>query len=183
MTGPPAHVAKRARSVQLVVLDVDGVLTDGTLYYSAEGEVLKTFHVRDGLGIRLLQHAGIPVAVISARESPALRRRLDELAIEPALIGTSNKEQALDELLASTDTAASDVACVVDDVLDLPLLRRVGLPIVVRDAHPLARHEAAWVTDAPGGEGAVREVADGLLQARGQLLETVSSVASPNQAG
>lgn len=165
----PYAVRQRAASIRLLVLDVDGVLTDGSLTYGPEGESTKTFHVRDGLGIRLLGHEGIDVAVLSARKSPALLARCRDLWIPHVLAGRDDKLRALRELLEATGIAAERVAHVGDDILDLPVMRHVGLGIAVRDAHPLVLAEAAWITDLPGGRGAVREIADGLLDARGRL--------------
>jgi len=160
----------------LLVLDVDGVLTDGTLWYGPDGEQLKAFHVRDGLGLRLLRHEGIAVAVLSARSSGALERRVRDLRIEHALLGRDDKRSALDALLGQTGVDVDHLACVGDDVLDLPVMRRAGLAIAPRDAHALARAEAAWITAAHGGRGAVREVADGLLEARGRLSAVCESL-------
>lgn len=169
MTTVPDAVRDRAASVSMLVLDVDGVLTDGTLYYGAEGELLKAFHVRDGLGLRLLMQEGLDVAVISARRAPVLEKRLADLRIEHAYLGRDDKLKAYQELTAATGHDAARIAFVGDDLLDLEVLRRVGLPIAVADAHRLIQREVAWITGAPGGRGAVREVCDGLLEARGRL--------------
>lgn len=156
-----------AARLRLLVLDVDGVLTDGSLAYGPRGEVLKTFHVRDGRGIRLLQDAGLQIAVISGRRSSAVLRRCRELGIRHVTQGADDKSQALDALLARTgidDPHA--VACVGDDTQDIPLFARVGFAVAVADAHPLARAAAHHVTTLPGGRGAVREVCDLILAAR-----------------
>ncbi len=171
MSGLPAHARALAADVRMLVLDVDGVLTDGTLYYGADGEVLKGFHVRDGFGVKLLLSEGIDVAVISGRTTPALSRRLADMRVAHAFVGRDDKSAAFDELIATLRVPEAQVAYVGDDVLDLPVLRRVGLPIAVADAHPLVRAEAAWITSAAGGGGAAREVADGLLEARGRLRD------------
>ena len=155
-----------AQRIRLLVLDVDGVLTDGRLWYGPEGETLKVFHVRDGAGIRQLQGAGIPVAVISGRASAALERRCAELGIRHLRQGADNKVAALRELLAETGLSAAACACVVDDTPDLPLMAIVGLPIAVADAHPDVIAAARYVTRAVGGAGAVREVCDLLLETR-----------------
>lgn len=167
-----------AARVRLLVLDVDGVMTDGSLCYGADGESTKTFHVKDGLGIRLLSNESVRVAVISARNAPALARRLRDLRVEDAYLGRDDKLAALEELLAATGTPAERAAFVGDDILDLPAMRRVGLPIAVGDAHPLVREEARWVTTLGGGRGAVREVADGLLDARGRLRAACEALLS-----
>lgn len=167
--GLPAELRGVAAAIELLVLDVDGVLTDGTLYYSAEGEVLKAFHVRDGLGIKLLRHQGVEVAVISGKSGAPLERRLEVLGIERAYLARENKRSALEDLVEQIGCDPARVAHVGDDLIDLPVFERVGLPIAVADAHPAARAAAAWVTETPGGRGAVREIADALLEARGSL--------------
>ncbi|MDH5492374.1 MAG: HAD-IIIA family hydrolase [Myxococcales bacterium] len=165
----PSPLREAARRVRALLLDVDGVLTDGRLHYGAEGEALKVFHVRDGLGIKLLAQEGVPVAVISARRSVPLERRLEELGVREALLGREQKLGALEEVLARLGLEPSEIAYVGDDLVDLPVMRRVGLAITVADGHPLVRAEAAWVTRRGGGQGAVREIADALLEARDRL--------------
>ncbi len=165
----PVAARERAVSVRALVLDVDGVLTDGTLWYGERGEVMKAFSVRDGLGLRLLRLEGVAVAVISAKRSPPLVARLDDLGIEHLYLGREDKLRALDELSGALSIDRASMAYVGDDLVDLPVLAAVGLPIAVADAHPRACAAAAWVTEAPGGRGAVREVAEGLLEARGRL--------------
>lgn len=159
-------VQRRAARVSLLVLDVDGVLTDGRLYFSARGEELKCFHVRDGAGIVALRAAGVEIAVISGRDSPAVRLRMRELGVERLHQGVADKRLVLREILASLSLDASAVACIGDDVPDLGLLEAVGLAVAVADAHPLVRERAHVVTRLPGGRGAVREVCDILLDAR-----------------
>lgn len=159
-------VLERARHVQLLVLDVDGVLTDGRLHITERGEETKVFHVRDGSGIVALQRAGVPVAIISGRASAAVTRRAEELHIPHVHQGVSDKGAAFDALLQGLGVAPAAVACVGDDTPDLPMLQRAGLAVAVADAHPAAKAVAHWVTGAPGGLGAVREVCDLLLHAR-----------------
>jgi 3-deoxy-D-manno-octulosonate 8-phosphate phosphatase (KDO 8-P phosphatase) len=170
----PEALRERLAAVRLLAMDVDGVLTDGTLYYGAEGEAeaFKAFHVRDGLGLRLLRSAGITLAVISARESAPLARRIRDLKIEHARFGTEHKGEALDHLAAGLSLTRAEVAFVGDDLLDLPAMQRAGVAITVQDGHPLVKQRADWVTAAGGGRGAVREVADALLAARGALEDT-----------
>ncbi len=159
-------VLERARSIRLLVLDVDGVLTDGRLFISAAGEELKVFHVRDGAGLVAIQRAGITVAIISGRDSPAVTRRAAELGIRHVHQGVADKGALLDRLLVELGIAAEEAACVGDDTPDAPLLRRAGLAIGVADAHPALLAAAHWVTTSNGGQGAVREVCDLLLSAR-----------------
>ena len=159
-------VLERARRIRLLVLDVDGVLTDGRLYLSASGEEFKVFHVRDGSGIVAVRRAGIEVAIISGRDCGAVVRRAAELGIRHVRQGVADKGAELDALLGELGIAADETACVGDDTPDAPLLQRAGLAIGVADAHPALLAAAHWVTQAKGGRGAVREVCDLLLSAR-----------------
>lgn len=152
--------------IRLLVLDVDGVLTDGRLHYDGGGETGKTFHVRDGYGIKAVLAAGIAVAVISGRDSAAVTRRCRELGIRHLHQGVDDKAPVLARLLASMHIAARHCACVGDDRPDLPLLAQAGLAVAVADAHPEALAVAHRRTRQPGGRGAVREVCDWLLAAR-----------------
>ncbi len=163
--------AARARAaplsaMQLLVLDVDGVLTDGRLQYDASGEVGKSFHVRDGYGIKALLAAGIDVAVISGRRSAAVLHRCEELGIRHVLLGIEDKAAALKGLLEVLELKAAHCTCVGDDAPDVPMLQRAGLAVAVADAHPVACAVAHRRTRQPGGAGAVREVCDWLLAAR-----------------
>ena len=152
--------------VSLVVLDVDGVLTDGRLWYGPDGESLKVFDVRDGHGIKNLIAAGIGVAVISGRRSGALTARMRELGVSDVAQGVKDKARALAELLKRNAIEAKRVACLVDDTPDLELMAAVGLPAAVADAHPEVLAAAQHVTRAKGGRGAVREFCDWLVAAR-----------------
>ena len=156
-----------ATDIALVVLDVDGVLTDGRLWYGPEGESWKSFHVRDGHGIRRLLGAGVGVAVISGRSSAAVAARMKELGVDDVVQGVDDKAQALGALLARRRVAAKNVACLADDTPDLAVMAVVGLPAAVADAHPDVLAAARHVTRAAGGRGAVREFCDFLLAARG----------------
>jgi 3-deoxy-D-manno-octulosonate 8-phosphate phosphatase (KDO 8-P phosphatase) len=167
ITKVPACITHRlARRLALLVLDVDGVLTDGGLWFGPRGETLKRFHVRDGHGIKLLRAAGIEVAVVSGRRSAAVRARCRELGVKLLMQGVTDKSQALDKLLQRLALTDTQVACVGDDTPDVPLFVRVALAVAVRDSHPLAARVAHCRTRLPGGNGAVREVCDWLLAAR-----------------
>ncbi|MEZ5498546.1 MAG: HAD hydrolase family protein [Steroidobacteraceae bacterium] len=148
------------------MLDVDGVLTDGRLHYGSRGEVLKVFHVRDGHGIKTLLAAGVEVAVISGRRSPAVARRCRELGLRHVFQGIGDKLGCLESLLRRLGLPAAACAAIGDDSPDVALLRHVGLPIAVADAHADARRAARRVTRLAGGDGAVREVCDWLLAGR-----------------
>jgi len=164
--GEVTRLIERARRVRLLVLDVDGVMTDGRLHITAQGEETKVFHVRDGSGIVAVQRAGIAVAIISGRDSAAVTRRASELGIRCVFQGIADKRAALDALLAQLGLTADALACVGDDTPDVPMLERAALAVAVADAHPTARAAAHWITPSPGGHGAVREVCDLLLSAR-----------------
>jgi 3-deoxy-D-manno-octulosonate 8-phosphate phosphatase (KDO 8-P phosphatase) len=154
------------RRVQLLVLDVDGVLTDGRLYYGARGESFKAFHVRDGHGIKQVAAAGITVAIISGRKSAAVALRARELGIRHVTQGATDKLAALEKLARSRSVALEHCACVGDDTPDAPMLQVAGVAIAVADAHLDALAVADLVTTRAGGHGAVREVCDWLLEAR-----------------
>ena len=154
------------RRVKMLVLDVDGVLTDGRLFYGARGESLKTFHVRDGHGIKQVGAAGITVAIISGRKSAAVARRARELGIRHVTQGASDKLAALTRLTRARSISFEQCACVGDDTPDAPILQAAGVAIAVSDAHADALAAADLVTTRAGGQGAVREVCDWLLEAR-----------------
>ncbi|MBS0380215.1 MAG: HAD-IIIA family hydrolase [Proteobacteria bacterium] len=154
------------RAIRLLVLDVDGVLTDGRLYFGPRGEALKVFHVRDGLGMVELQRAGVRIAVISGRRSPMVAARCRELGVREVHQGVGDKLKVLKALLKRTGIAAAECACVGDDLPDLPLMRHVGRAFAVADAAPEVRAAAHTVTRLPGGAGAVREVCDRLRPQR-----------------
>lgn len=159
-------VAARARDIRLLVLDVDGVLTDGRLYFSARGEEMKCFHVRDGAGIVQVLRAGLQVAVISGRASVAVEQRMSELGVAWVRQGVTDKLAALRELLELLGLGPQAVACIGDDTPDVPLLQTARLSVAVADAHPQAKAHAHHITQARGGEGAVRELCDLLLAQR-----------------
>lgn len=154
------------KAIRLLVLDVDGVLTDGRLYYGPRGEALKVFHVRDGYGIVELRRAGVEVAVISGRRSPIVAARCRELGVRHVHQGVADKLAVLARLCARLRITAAACACVGDDVPDVPLLRAVALGFAVADAHDAVRRAAHVVTRLRGGHGAVREVCDHLLALR-----------------
>ncbi|PAT39272.1 3-deoxy-D-manno-octulosonate 8-phosphate phosphatase [Vandammella animalimorsus] len=157
----------QAEPVRLLFLDVDGVLTDGGLYYGPEGEQLKRFHTLDGHGIKLLAQAGIEVAVITGRDSAALRLRLQALGVRHAVYGTEHKLPAAEQLLHSLGLGWAQAAAMGDDWPDLPVLGRCALACAPPGAHEEAKALAHYITQAPGGQGAVRELCDLLLMAGG----------------
>jgi 3-deoxy-D-manno-octulosonate 8-phosphate phosphatase (KDO 8-P phosphatase) len=161
-----ARKATALGRVELLVLDVDGVLTDGRLYFSPRGETLKVFHVRDGHGIKLLMRSGVHVAVVSGRRSAAVSARMRELGVRHVSQACPDKVRALEELTRRLGVDPLTTACLVDDTPDLPLMAAVGFAGAVADAHPLVKSAAHWVSGRPGGQGAVRELCDALLRAR-----------------
>jgi YrbI family 3-deoxy-D-manno-octulosonate 8-phosphate phosphatase len=156
---------ERAARVQGLVLDVDGVLTDGRLYYGREGESLKSFHVRDGLGLALVRDAGMRLAILSGRESEAVARRAQELGISRCLLGRLDKAVALAELATEWKLAPSHLAAIGDDIVDVPMLRRVGVSFAPANAHPAVHRCVDVILRARGGHGAVREACEILLRA------------------
>lgn len=169
-----AMISSRFKDIRLLILDVDGVLTTGEVILDSRGREIKGFNVKDGLGIRLLQKAGIRVAIATGRSSEALRRRCGELGIELTYDGLDSKAEVADKLCAHTGIAAQQMAFAGDDLPDLPLMTRVGLAIAVADAHPLVRSHAQFVTRAPGGRGAVREICEHILKAQGLWENTIT---------
>ncbi len=176
----PEDVWARARRIRLLILDIDGVLTDGRLYFDAKGETLKVFHVRDGHGIKMAQRGGLEVALVSGRRSDAAFHRARELDISHFYEGVRDKVSILEELLAALNLTPPQVAAVGDELVDLPLFHRVGLGVAVADAAPEVRAAAHWVTNLPGGKGAVREVCDLLLKAQGAWEELLRPWQKPD---
>lgn len=152
--------------IRLLVLDVDGVLTDGRLYFGPEGEALKVFHVRDGHGLKLLQASGLPLAVVSGRRAAAVDARMRELGIATVHQGVADKVAVVKDIAAAANIPLAAVACITDDTTDLPLMAAVGLAVAVADAHPEVLAAAHHVTTLPGGQGAVRQLCDALLAVR-----------------
>ena len=180
----PGEVRRRLEPIRLLVLDVDGVLTDGMLVYTNQGEERKRFCVRDGLAIRLLLKAGIEVAVLSGRASEAVSIRLRELGVKEELIiqGSRDKSRDLDAFVERTGVSDQQVAAVGDDLPDLPMLVRVGFSACPADAAPEVAVACHLVCGAQGGRGAVREVAELILKAQGRWVELVG-VWLPRQPG
>lgn len=157
-----------ARALRLLVLDVDGVLTDGRIFYANNGEELKAFNIKDGLGIKLLQRAGVEVSIITGRRSNIVERRAGELGIDTVIQGREDKLAALRELCATRRLELEQCAYMGDDLPDLSAVRAAGLGLTVADASQALISAADWCARLPGGAGAVREACDALLEARGQ---------------
>ena len=152
--------------IELLILDVDGVLTDGRLYFGPRGEAQKAFHVRDGHGIKLVMAAGVAVAAVSGRRSGALAARMRELSVPHVIQGCADKVAALHGLTRRLGLDPLNCACLCDDTPDLPLMSAVGMAGAVADAHPVVKSAAHWIAGTDGGRGAVRELCDALLRAR-----------------
>lgn len=166
---PSAEVLQRAASIRLLVLDVDGVLTNGTVYMGGQGELMKAFHIHDGKGISMLHSAGIGVALLTARQGEPVLRRAEELKIRHVLQGRDPKWPALEQLLEKLAITPEQTAYMGDDLVDLPVLRRVGLGTGVANAHPWVAQHCHWQTRREGGQGAVREVCELILAAQDKL--------------
>lgn len=156
-----------AKQIQLLILDVDGVLTDGRIILDNGGNEFKAFHVRDGHGIKMLVKAGIRVAIITGRYSKIVERRARELGISEVYQRCHDKTVAFEHIIGKYGLTESDVAYVGDDIVDVPIFKRVGMPIAVNDAADEAKQFALWITAKSGGKGAVREISDFLLRAKG----------------
>jgi len=153
--------------IKLLLLDVDGVLTDGSIIYNDSGEEIKVFNVKDGLGIRLLIEAGIKVCIITGRKSDALNHRCKNLGIDHIFQGVRDKGSLLDLIFKQTGATSDETAFIGDDLLDLSIMNLVGTPIAVSDAHDSVIKKALIVTTAKGGKGAVREISEAILRAKG----------------
>jgi 3-deoxy-D-manno-octulosonate 8-phosphate phosphatase (KDO 8-P phosphatase) len=165
-------VLEKASRIRLAIFDVDGVLTDGNLYLGNNGEELKAFNIKDGLGIKLLMQSGVEVGVITGRSSKLVAQRMESLGVKYVYQGRLEKLPAYLELLTELELKPEQVAYVGDDLIDLPLMRRTGLAVAVQDAHSLVKQHAHWQTSLPGGRGAVREVCELLMKAQGTLDKT-----------
>lgn len=159
-------LVSRARSIRFLLLDVDGVLTDGSLWFDEQGREVKGFSIYDGLGIRLLREAGVSVGFLSGRRSEVVAHRAKELGVEEVHLGIRDKVSVYEDILLRLGLTDAEVAYVGDDLIDLPILLRVGLSVAVPNAVATVLQKVQWVTKRQGGEGAVREVADVLLKAR-----------------
>jgi 3-deoxy-D-manno-octulosonate 8-phosphate phosphatase (KDO 8-P phosphatase) len=162
-------IYERARKIRVAIFDVDGVLTDGALYYADSGEELKAFSVHDGHGMRMLRESGVALAIISSRSSRSLEARARNLGIELLYQGAVDKLAAFGELLGRCGVGAEACAYVGDDLVDLPVMKRCGLAVAVPDAPALVRRQALYVTRARGGRGAAREFCEIVLHAQGSL--------------
>ncbi len=165
---------ERARDIRMLILDVDGVMTDGSIIMDHRGRELKAFNVRDGHGIKMLQRAGIRVGIITGRSSEVVAARANDLGIEVVIQGCLNKSEGLDHLLSQCSLQAQQCAFMGDDVLDLPPMRRCSLALAPADAHPPVLRGAHWVSGCNGGHGAIRQAAEALILASGQWQNIIT---------
>lgn len=161
--------ADKARRVELLILDIDGVLTDGGLQFDNQGEEYKTFSSLDGHGIRMLLDSNIEVAVITGRQSGIVKHRMGDLGVKHLFQGFRDKRLAFTQLLTDTGIDQANIAYIGDDLPDLPVMTQVGFAVAVQNAHAFVKQHCDWVTSASGGKGAVREVSDYILQAKNLL--------------
>jgi 3-deoxy-D-manno-octulosonate 8-phosphate phosphatase (KDO 8-P phosphatase) len=175
---PKALLVKAAR-IKLVALDVDGIMSDGKIYFSAKGDELKGFNILDGLGLKQIMAAGINVAVITGRSSPLTEKRMKDLGIPHLMQGREDKKVALQELVSTLDILPEAIAYMGDDLPDLPALRYAGLGVTVPNGYWLVREHADYCTQVDGGNGAVRELCDLLLTAGGHLNATLTPYLEP----
>ena len=159
----------KARQVRVAIFDVDGVLSDGGLHYAETGDAMKTFDVRDGMGMKLLQDSGVELAIITSRRAGSVRERAADLGIRHVQQGVANKYSAFETLLADLGFTAEQSAFLGDDLVDLPVLRRCGFAVTVADAPAVLKRHADYVTHASGGRGAAREFCEVILHNQGTL--------------
>jgi 3-deoxy-D-manno-octulosonate 8-phosphate phosphatase (KDO 8-P phosphatase) len=164
-------INEKAARIRLLIFDVDGVLTDGSLFVGDDGQEYKAFNSRDGHGIKMLQKYGVEIAIITGRTSQVVEHRMANLGITHIYQGKLEKLPAYEELRKKLGISPEETAYVGDDVVDLPVMRRVGLAIAVQDAHPLVRQHSHWQTPSTGGRGAARDVCEMLMEAKGVLQD------------
>lgn len=169
-----AKIIQRAKSIRLALFDVDGVFTDGNIHIDSHGKEIKTFNTQDGHGIRLLQHYGIQVGIITGRSSEALEHRMRDLEVEHVIQGSIDKYSAFTQLLNKLNLTADQTSFAGDDIVDLQVMSHTGLAIAVANAHDFVKQHAHWETTKHGGHGAVREICELLLESQGLLQEALS---------
>ncbi len=162
----PKEIVEKAKNIRLLLLDVDGVMTDGKLYFGNNNSELKAFNILDGLGIKMLQNSGVDVGIITGRSSDIVATRAKNLGVEILVQGREDKLTALYEVIEKQEITLEQIAFIGDDFPDLPIIRRVGLGVTVANAHPVVAQHALWQSCKAGGEGAVREVCDMIMRAQ-----------------
>lgn len=162
-------ILEKARQIRVVIFDVDGVLTDGSLLLGDDGQEYKAFYSRDGHGMKMLRASGVEIAIITGRSSEVVKHRVADLGIQHVYQGQLDKIVAFEHLVGELGVEADAIAYVGDDVVDLPVMRKVGFAIAVQDAHPLVKQHAHWQTPSNGGRGAARDVCELIMEAQGTL--------------
>jgi 3-deoxy-D-manno-octulosonate 8-phosphate phosphatase (KDO 8-P phosphatase) len=168
-------VHKKAKEIRMVIFDVDGVLTDGSLFIGDDGQEYKAFCSRDGHGMKMLQKTGVELAIITGRTSRVVEHRISDLGIKHVYQGQLDKLKAYDELTNKLGLKDNQIAYVGDDVVDLPIMCRVGLAIAVQDAHSMVTKHSHWQTPSNGGRGAARDVCEMIMEAQGTLENELNS--------
>ena len=169
------RITKIAQNIELVIFDVDGVLTPGTLFFDNNGQEYKGFNSKDGHGLRMLMECGVQAAIITGRQSQLVEHRMRDLGIEHVYQGYRDKRPAFESLLTATGLNAEQIAYMGDDVIDLPVMSQAGLAIAVKDAHHFVIKHADYVTEATGGHGAAREAIEYILEAKGLLQDKLET--------
>lgn len=168
-------IKEKAKNIELVIFDVDGVMTDGSLFFGDEGEEYKAFNSLDGHGLRMLQECGVKVAIITGRKSNVVKHRMQDLGVSIIYQGYRDKIPAFEALLKEVNLDKNQITYVGDDVVDLPIMSQLDFTIAVQNAHPFVKQHAHWITDRTGGRGAVRDVCEFLLEAKGMLNDKLRS--------
>lgn len=168
-------ILERAGKIRLLILDVDGVLSDGKLYFSNRGDEIKAFNSLDGHGIKMLQQCGVEVAIITGRTSEIVKDRANHLGVEHVLQGRTDKLDALNEMMSGKTLRHDEIAHMGDDYPDLPVMRRVGLALTPSNAHDMVKKHSHWQSQYHGGEGAVREACDLIMYARGSFEDVLAA--------
>ena len=168
-------IIKKAKNIELVIFDIDGVMTDGSLFFDNQGEEYKAFNSFDGHGLRMLQECGVRVAVITGRKSELVKHRMQDLGVNLLYQGYRDKTPAFELLMKEVNLQKEQITYVGDDVVDLPIMSQLNCAIAVQNAHPFVKQHAHWITDRSGGRGAVRDVCELILEAKGLLDDKLHS--------
>ena len=168
-------ILEKAKNIELVIFDIDGVMTDGGLFFDNNGEEYKAFNSLDGHGLRMLQECGVKVAVITGRQSELVKHRMHDLGVNLLYQGYRDKTPAFEKLLKEVQLQKDQITYVGDDVVDLPIMSQLNFSIAVQNAHPFVKQHAHWITDRSGGRGAVRDVCEFILEAKGLLNDKLHS--------
>lgn len=168
-------IIEKAKNIELVIFDIDGVMTDGSLFFDNNGEEYKAFNSFDGHGLRMLQECGVKVAVITGRRSELVKHRMQDLGVSLLYQGYRDKKPAFESLMKEVDLQMHQITYVGDDVVDLPIMSQLDFAIAVQNAHPFVKQHAHWITERSGGRGAVRDVCELILEAKGLLNDKLHS--------